>query len=652
MIEALADLRRLVEQEGPDRDWWRWALVEVAVEISDCSRLAIENDTPPILWGNAIAAIYRRRHELAVDLRSDDFAEERILTEINRSLNRLEELCNPNPEEERFLMAPTATKNAPKTKPAKAKPAPKPSLKKAAEKSGIGFYGDPAEFIESLAPAEVVTVEKISASEIDTETIICGIDQIRPSPDNPRQTFTPDFLQRLGKSIEENGQLAPLLVLPRGADWMYEIIDGETRWRAATAVGLQHLECRVVNCSPAEAAALRLITANERNPLNAIEEARGLQILMTKHGWSQRVVEAKIGMSQGQVSNRTRLLNLPQDWQERVISGEISPTQARELAPWVDFPQVLTELAARMKDNPKYVRGNWSSSIINAADRLSRPLSGSFYGYLPIYGYQLAFKWEKHKEELRVVKVDGSNRAFNIELWEQLQSEGVRAKRAREAGKAEKIQGDPQLSAAEQKERKKKLAEQFAKKLWRFKCAWMQQRIVERIPKLPDAQIVQLLLLFAVNSRAGNRDSVYDEARGHKKRTESWMRGSISQAERARDVFSMQLEGSLVVARLCLAKILQGPFESHESDTPSELIQEVADWLGVDPRNEWKNSEEFLQLHTSDQLRELAAEWKMKSNGLTSPDKMKRGDLVAWLKIDGANAKCPKEFIEQKAVRF
>jgi len=117
-------------------------------------------------------------------------------------------------------------------------------------------------------------------------TILCiPLDQIGPSPYQPRKNFDPDKLKAFAVSLEKEGQLQPILVRrisstpspSRGEEVRYEIISGERRWRAAQLLGLKTIEAKVIETvSEAAAAAKGMVENLQREDLDPIEEAEGL----------------------------------------------------------------------------------------------------------------------------------------------------------------------------------------------------------------------------------------------------------------------------------------------------------------------------------------------------------------------------------------
>lgn len=176
---------------------------------------------------------------------------------------------------------------------------------------------------------------------------------------NPRERLTLDGLQELADSITRHGVIEPLIVrlLPNGT---YEIICGSRRFRAAELAGLQRVPCLVRDVSDADVIEIQLVENLEREQLNPIEEAKAFQKMILPLaaggcGYSQAELaqRIKIGKDRHQpnpsyISNRLRLLKLPEVWQRRIGAGEMSATHGRILIPYAERPEVLAELERRI----------------------------------------------------------------------------------------------------------------------------------------------------------------------------------------------------------------------------------------------------------------------------------------------------------------
>ncbi|MDA8336496.1 MAG: ParB/RepB/Spo0J family partition protein [Peptococcaceae bacterium] len=168
---------------------------------------------------------------------------------------------------------------------------------------------------------------------------------IQPNTRNPRKDFPEEALQELATSIREVGILQPLVVVPAGPD-QYRLVAGERRWRAAQIAGLVEVPALIRDLTPEQEAQAMLIENLQRRDLNAIEEAQAYQELIAEHGYTQETLAAKIGVSQGQISNRIRLLGLPAAVTESISLGTLSAGHGRVLAGFKELPSGMLKKAA------------------------------------------------------------------------------------------------------------------------------------------------------------------------------------------------------------------------------------------------------------------------------------------------------------------
>jgi ParB/RepB/Spo0J family partition protein len=172
------------------------------------------------------------------------------------------------------------------------------------------------------------------------------IDSVYPNPNNPRKTFDPDGLTQLADSIREVGILQPLVVVMSvDRSPTYRLVAGERRWRAAKMVGLTHVPCMVRQLTPTQEAEIMLIENLQRRDLDPIEEAQAYKSLLAEHGHTQAALAAKLGVSQSQIANRIRLLDLPDKVTESISHGIISPSHGKELLAHKHLPTAILEAA-------------------------------------------------------------------------------------------------------------------------------------------------------------------------------------------------------------------------------------------------------------------------------------------------------------------
>lgn len=159
------------------------------------------------------------------------------------------------------------------------------------------------------------------------------LEAIQANPEQPRRVFSSEALAELAASIREQGVLQPVLVRPvtGGGKASYEIVAGERRWRAARLAGLTAIPVLIREVDDEQSLALALIENLQREDLNPMEQAAGLQLLQTRFGMSQEELAKKVGMSRSAVANTLRLLQLPEAMRADLSSGALSSGHARAL---------------------------------------------------------------------------------------------------------------------------------------------------------------------------------------------------------------------------------------------------------------------------------------------------------------------------------
>ena len=155
------------------------------------------------------------------------------------------------------------------------------------------------------------------------------VDRIRPNPNQPRKTFDAETLDELKASILEHGVLVPILVreLPDG----YELIAGERRWRASAAAQRATIPAIVRPSTSLESLEVAIIENLQRENLNPLEEAAGMEQLIEAHDFTQEQVAQRLGKSRPAVTNTLRLLTLPEAIKALVADGGLTAGHARAL---------------------------------------------------------------------------------------------------------------------------------------------------------------------------------------------------------------------------------------------------------------------------------------------------------------------------------
>lgn len=187
---------------------------------------------------------------------------------------------------------------------------------------------------------------------VSTSTL--PINEIIPNKEQPRKTFDEGALQELADSITVHGVLQPLLVRPLLSGG-YQLIAGERRWRASRMAGLKEVPVIIRELSDSEAMEIAIIENLQREDLNPIEEAEGLQALIDKCNYTQEQVAVSVGKSRPAIANALRLLKLPEEVRQMTKEGEISAGHARALLAF-DNQAIMYEVAKQIVSDKLTVR--------------------------------------------------------------------------------------------------------------------------------------------------------------------------------------------------------------------------------------------------------------------------------------------------------
>ena len=164
-----------------------------------------------------------------------------------------------------------------------------------------------------------------------TEMAEISVSAIFPNPTQPRTEFDEEALEELADSIRTLGVIQPITV-KRTDDGRYLIISGERRWRAARKAGLESLPAYIREVDVENLHAMALVENIQREDLNAIEIALGMQRLIDECNLTQEALSEKVGKKRSTVSNYMRLLKLPNEVQLALKEGLISMGHAKAIA--------------------------------------------------------------------------------------------------------------------------------------------------------------------------------------------------------------------------------------------------------------------------------------------------------------------------------
>lgn len=167
-------------------------------------------------------------------------------------------------------------------------------------------------------------------SEKDEVMRDLNVDQLKPGKYQPRSHMDETSLNELAASIKAQGIMQPILAR-KLADGSHEIIAGERRWRAAKLAGLSHVPVLVRSVPDNVALAMALIENIQRENLNPLEEAMGIQRLIDEFKMTHQIAADSVGRSRSAASNLLRLLKLAKPVQNMLMEGKLDMGHARAL---------------------------------------------------------------------------------------------------------------------------------------------------------------------------------------------------------------------------------------------------------------------------------------------------------------------------------
>lgn len=171
---------------------------------------------------------------------------------------------------------------------------------------------------------------KCAKYKIGGQIILIPQEDIYPNPNQPRSRFDFDELEGLAQSIRQNGIIQPIAVRVN-ASGNYELISGERRLRASRLVGISLIPCIIMEASDEKSALFALIENMQRSDLGFFEEASAIEKLIVDFNMSRDDVCRKLGKAAPTISNKLRLLKLPEDVRLKITQEGLTERHARAL---------------------------------------------------------------------------------------------------------------------------------------------------------------------------------------------------------------------------------------------------------------------------------------------------------------------------------
>lgn len=199
---------------------------------------------------------------------------------------------------------------------------------------------------------------------------------IVPNPNQPRKRFDYDELENLAQSIRENGILQPITVRKR-EDKKFELVSGERRLRAARLVGMVKIPSIVINIDDKNSAMFSIIENLQRQSLNFFEEAEAIEKLVGEYAMSREEVALKLGLAPSTVSNKLRILRLPEEMRFELARAGLTESHARALLMLEDDNQraralsIIVDRHLNVAESERMI-----NQMINRNNRSRNPLRG------------------------------------------------------------------------------------------------------------------------------------------------------------------------------------------------------------------------------------------------------------------------------------
>lgn len=184
--------------------------------------------------------------------------------------------------------------------------------------------------------------------------------QLQPGKYQPRTNMDQSSLMELSKSIKAQGIMQPILVRPIDTE-RYEIIAGERRWRAAQLAGLTQVPAIIREVADESALAMSLIENIQRENLNPLETAMGIERLIREFGMTHQTAGDALGSSRSAITNLLRLLNLASPVQDLMMQGKIDMGHGRALlalnaAKQIEIANLIAHKQLSVRETEKLIK--------------------------------------------------------------------------------------------------------------------------------------------------------------------------------------------------------------------------------------------------------------------------------------------------------
>ncbi len=525
------------------------------------------------------------------------------------------------------------------------------------------------------AKRKAKTTPLMEIGELRGQGIDIRLDEIQSSRFNPRKDFAKSEIGELAQSIKAHGLLQPIVVrkvrVRRGGNGKadgFEVVAGERRWRAARAAGLEAIPAVVRELTDRQAREISVLENLQRKDLNAIEEARGFQALLEGDGApTQTELAARLGVTQGHISNRLRLLKLSAGLQKRIISGEIPATHAREIVPYAVHPKLLSAIEKAVDIDLKRDGGILpvecfrDGTLQDVVALTTRPMQGEQYNVAIGRRTKVFTPTDQERAKLDIVVVPGEfgegteQRAINTKLWDKLQVEYAK----KEGGRRKAVGGKPKKPkkltaavkkrlAAEEARKAKEQARRFAKRLYQWKIDWERYLIANWLWREAQPTTTHRFFLMLVGRWARPDTNLWFR---FDRLLTSLCKGNVRSRNGLPDLWAAQQALDDDTIEEIAAKFLAGCFFDEKTGpvklVPAEDVEQIVKDLEINLENAWPAeqagplSEAYWNLHTKPQLVALSRELGKQVKGELPADASKSA-AVKWF-LDKKPAEDDKE---------
>lgn len=357
--------------------------------------------------------------------------------------------------------------------------------------------------------------EKAAEGGASAESLAVRVDleQISPNPWQPRSEFAEEELVRLAESLERQGQVQPIVVrpAPHGSATRYQLVCGERRVRAARRLGWTAIRAEIAELSDAQVEDLALTENAQRQDLGPLEQARAWRRWLERPGEdgaprTQEQLARLVGCTASHISLISRLVELPEAIQKRVVAREMPPTHARCLLPYVEAPAVLAKVEKHLAERGalgslKDWERTLSSIVREASEPLSRGVHTNAGGYQ--WGEVRIDAKDPRREALQIVEVKGygglEKRCLNAPLARKILSEKAAAWKAKHEKKEQagtKEKGAKSKAAAKQK------AQAAAEARKELVTDWLHDLVADHLAQhgIDDGLRLRLVVFAAANA--------------------------------------------------------------------------------------------------------------------------------------------------------